>query len=134
MNLILKKPNTFGALASALCMVHCIATPFLFIAHTCAAGGCANTPIWWKGLDYLFLVIAFFAIYRSAKTTSQPLIKYGLWTSWVVLGFALLNEHLNLISLPEFAIYIPTIALVILHLYNHKYCQCKTDNCYNSQH
>ncbi len=116
MNIVLKKPNTFGALASALCMVHCIATPFLFIAHTCAAGGCANTPIWWKGLDYLFLIISFFAVYRSAKTTSQSLIKYGLWTSWAVLCFVLINEHIALITLPEFTIYIPAIALVALHL------------------
>jgi len=134
MNIVLKKPNTFGALASALCMVHCIATPFLFIAHTCATGGCANTPIWWKGLDYLFLVISFFAVYRSAKTTSKSIIKYGLWISWVVLGFVLLNEHIGLIPIPEFAIYIPAIALVALHLYNHKYCQCETNNCCTTKH
>ena len=59
MKLIIKKPDTLGALASSLCIVHCLATPMIFIAHSCAIGGCEAAPSWWKNLDYLFLTISF---------------------------------------------------------------------------
>ena len=129
MKYILPKPDTLGAFASSLCMVHCLATPLLFIAHTCSAGGCASTPIWWKGIDYLFLAISFFAIYRSTRTTSNNFIKPALWISWALLFISILNEQLNWLPLPEAMIYIVAFTLVGLHLYNLKYCQCKTDNC-----
>ena len=133
MNIVLKKPNTFGALASTLCMVHCMATPLLFIAHTCAAGGCADTPLWWRSLDYLFLVVSFIAVYRSANTSSKPAIKIGLWVSWAWLCITLLNETFALLPLPDGMIYVPAIALVVLHLYHQKYCQCQTDQCCTAQ-
>jgi len=56
-------------------------------------------------------------------------VKYALWISWVVLFITILNEKLNWIPLPEVMIYVAAFALVVLHLYNLKYCQCKTDKC-----
>lgn len=75
MKLSLNKPDVFGAFASTLCLLHCIATPLLFIVHSCSIGGCSATPVWWKSIDYLFLVISFFAIYRSTQTTTSTFIK-----------------------------------------------------------
>lgn len=129
MALVLKKPDTFGAFASLLCMIHCIATPFLFITHSCVLGGCEATPIWWRSIDYLFLVISFIAIYYSAKTTSNTFIKCALWISWTALLIVILNEKAHWISLPNYTLYIPAITLTALHIYNLKYCQCKTDKC-----
>jgi|GEM_PF-3179353 len=43
-----------GAMSSGLCLMHCLATPFLFIAKACTATCCADTPSWWQLIDYLF--------------------------------------------------------------------------------
>ena len=47
--------DTIGALASGLCMIHCVATPFFFIASACTASCCNMAPGWWQGFDYFFL-------------------------------------------------------------------------------
>ncbi|MDO6853532.1 MerC domain-containing protein [Cellulophaga lytica] len=129
MKLTLNRPDTFGALASALCLVHCFATPFIFIAHSCAAGGCVTSPVWWRSLDYIFLIISFFAVLKSAKNTSKNFMKPLLWASWFSLFFLIVNEKIQLLSLPETVTYIIAIVLAALHIYNLKYCQCKTNNC-----
>jgi len=124
-----QKPDILGTFASSLCLIHCVATPFIFIAQSCTATCCEAAPIWWKPIDYIFLVISFFAIYWSTKTTTIIWIKPMLWLSWLGLASIILNEKLELIPLAESAIYFPAIALVILHLYNRKYCKCETDKC-----
>ncbi|MDB2606230.1 MerC domain-containing protein [Zobellia sp.] len=124
-----QKSDLLGTFASSLCLVHCIATPFLFIAQAGAASCCDTPPAWWKFMDYFFLAISFFAIYWSTKTTTIKWISPTLWLSWTVLASLILNEKLELFSIPEVVVYIPAIALVILHLYNRKHCKCNTDKC-----
>ncbi|WP_299106773.1 MerC domain-containing protein [uncultured Tenacibaculum sp.] len=129
MKLSLTKPDVFGAFASTLCLLHCIATPLLFIAQSCSIGGCKSTPGWWQSIDYLFIGVSFFAIYRTTQTTTSVFIKPLLWGNWIALCLIVINEKFNQVSLPEYAIYIPALALIILHIYNLNYCQCKTDKC-----
>ena len=129
MLLIKEKSDTLGTAASSLCLIHCIATPFIFIAHAGSIACCDATPVWWKFLDYIFLAISFFAIYWSVKTTTIKWMKSGLWLSWIALLIVILNEKLELIPLAEAVIYIPAFALVILHLYNKKYSKCNTAKC-----
>ncbi len=129
MKIALQKPDTFGALASTLCIIHCVVTPFIFIAHTCAAGGCEAAPVWWKSLDYIFLIVSFFAVERSAKNTSKNFMKPALWVSWFLLFALIINEKLHWLPLPETMLYITAISLAALHIYNLKYCQCKNDKC-----
>lgn len=117
----------FGAAASGLCLIHCLATPFLFIAQACTNSCCEASPTWWSSLDYVFLVISFIAILRSNQTTSNKNIGKALWISWMALAFVVLNERIEWINLPEYAIYLPAIFLIGLHLYNQKYCQCGED-------
>jgi len=127
---ILNKPDTFGTIASALCLIHCLATPLIFITQTCITNdACSATPSWWKNLDYLFLTASFIAIYKTSQTTSNDLIKPALWTSWISLSIIIINEKLNLIYLPKYSIYIVAVTLAVLHLYNLKFCQCTTKNC-----
>ena len=78
MKLILQKPDRLGILASTLCLIHCVASPFLFIAQTCSTTCCKATPIWWKTIDYLFSIISFFAIRRSTQVSLNKSIKLGL--------------------------------------------------------
>lgn len=114
-----------GIIASALCMIHCIATPFLFLARSC----CEASPNWWSSLDFVFLAVSFFAIYQSSKNSSKNWIKYAMWTSWLFLLIIILNEKLKFVSVFESASYFPAMTLVFLHFYNLKYCQCKTETC-----
>lgn len=129
MKLVLKKPDTYGAIASTLCMLHCFATPLLFIAHASSKNHNGMAPTWWRSLDYLFLIISFFAVYRSTKTTTKKMMKSALWISWVALFIVIMNEKLELLHLPEFVTYIIAAILIIVHLYNLNYCQCKNDKC-----
>ncbi len=126
---ILVKSDTLGAIASTLCVVHCLATPFLFVAHTCALGGCKTSPNWWQNLDYVFLIISFIAVIRSVKNTSKKIMKPILWFSWCALTILVMNEKIQLIPLPETITYAAALLLAITHIYNLKYCQCKTDTC-----
>ncbi len=127
LKLILQKPDTLGALTSMLCVIHCLATPFIFLMYTCT--DCEKTPGWWGNLDYFLLLISFLAVTRSVKTTSKNFIKSGLWISWVALFLLILNEKIHFLELPEILTYIAAFSLAALHIYNLKYCQCKTDNC-----
>lgn len=124
-----KKPDELGAIASGLCLIHCVATPFLFIVQSCSIAGCSDTPVWWQIIDYIFLVISFFAVYRSTQTTVSKWIKPALWMSWGLLCFIIINEIIIWFSIPEYGIYIPAVALIVLHLYNRKYCHCNSNKC-----
>lgn len=123
MNLFIQKPDTYGALASSLCLVHCVATPFLLVSLSYAAA-----PAWWAHLDTIFLIISFFAIYRSVQTTSKKMMKYALWLSYAVLFVLILNEKMQWREVPEMVSYLSAFTLTGLHIYNLKYCQCKTAN------
>jgi hypothetical protein len=129
MKLILQKPDNIGVLASTLCMIHCLASPFLFIAQTCSKTCCVATPMWWKWIDYLFIIISFFAIRRSTQLSTNNSIKLGLWLSWIALLVVIINENIGFLYLSETYKYIAAFSLVALHLYNQKYCQCKNDKC-----
>lgn len=120
--------DIIGVVSSSLCLIHCIATPFVFIAQSSSAVCCESSPIWWQSIDYIFLVISFFAVFWSVKHTSKSWMKSALWLSWVALSAAILNEKFELIHLPEISVYIPALALIGLHVYNKKYCQCKDDD------
>ena len=124
-----KKPDSIGVMASGLCLIHCLATPFLFMAKTCAVSCCASAPIWWVLIDYLFLFVSFFAVYWSTLSTSNRLIKFALWLSWFLLSFVLINEQMQWVAIPRYAIHLPAFAFVSLHIYNIKYCQCKETQC-----
>lgn len=118
MNILLKKPDVLGALASSLCLVHCAVAPLLFIM-----------PTWWKQFDYIFLAISLVAVYQSSRTTSSAYVKYGMWLSWTALFVLLMNEKFEGVHLPEILVFLTSISLGALHLYNRKYCNCKTDSC-----
>ena len=121
MKLTIKKPDTLGALASSLCLVHCILTPVLLLSQFSA--------IWWGSLDYVFLGLSLFAVSKSARQSAKPVMKPALWFTWIVLALLLINEKLHGFELPEFLTYISAISLAVLHVYNLKYCQCEGDDC-----
>ena len=121
--------DSIGAIASSLCLIHCVATPFIFIAQTCSATCCESAPTWWTIIDYVFLAISFFAVYWSSNNSSKQWVKYSLWFNWIALCLLIINEKLQLYSIPEGIIYLPAMTLFVLHLYNQKYCRCNNNQC-----
>ena len=129
-----QKFDLLGASASTLCLIHCVITPFLFVAEASVTAHHhhhhGHTPLWWSVIDILFIIISFFAIYFAVKTTSKNWVKYALFACWGFLTFIILNEKLEGFHLAEEWVYIPALTLVGLHLYNRRYCQCEDDeNC-----
>ncbi len=129
MNSIILKPDAIGSLASTLCLIHCISTPFIFITQACTMSCCAESPIWWQSLDYIFIIISFFAIFRSTKTSSNKIIKILLWTVWLIFFISIMNKSIQLLNINNSFIYVIGLLLAALHLYNLKYCQCENETC-----
>ena len=125
---ILKKPDAFGLAVSTLCILHCFLTPFLFVIHSYTDHANSVAPLWWSSLDYLFLIVSFFAVLRATRTSTNATIKKVLWISWILLVISILNEKIEIFHLPETAIYVPASSLILFHWYNLKYCQCKIEN------
>ena len=121
--------DLIGASASTLCTIHCLATPFIFVASACTQSCCATAPTWWIAIDYAFIFISFFAVYRSTKSTSKYWIKPTLWISWIALFSFILIEHNSSLVLSDFFKYFSALSLAGFHIYNLKYCQCKNDEC-----
>jgi len=123
--------DTLGAFASTLCVVHCLATPFIFVAQACASSCCSaeTTPTWWLSMDYIFLVVSFFAVYRSSQSTTTNFMKPALWLSWGALFVTLANEQLGWFSFPDNTKQGAALLLTMVHLYNLFFCQCKKDSC-----
>jgi len=122
------KSDLFGVFASGLCMVHCLATPLLFVVQ--ASATCSDVgPLWWRTLDYLFLGVSFFAIRQSAKTTTAAWMPKAMYTAWIILAFLIFNDSLHALPLPHALIYLPALCLVGLHIYNQRYFSCETEEC-----
>jgi len=127
--------DTLGAFASALCLIHCLATPLLFLAtahggaHDHHAHGAESVPMLWEVLDYFFLIISALAVSYSTRNTSLKWMPALLWSSWGLLTLMILNEKLHLFHIDHIFVLIPALSLVGLHLYNRKYCNCEDETC-----
>ena len=125
------KSDLLGAFASGLCMIHCLATPLIFISKACFAVCCSAAPVWWQSIDYLFVLVSGFAIYHVSKNSNTRWVRIGLYVSWILLLFTVLMSSFFPLALPESFIYIPSLSIVALHLYNYRYCRCADDYCLN---
>ncbi len=122
--------DVVGATASGLCVIHCMMTPLLFLAQSGSIDGCAHLgPEWWSSIDFLFIGVTAIAVYQSGTKTSKVMVKYAMIGTWVILSLLIINEKLNALYLPETLKYAVAFGLIILHLYNLKYCQCSGDTC-----
>jgi len=121
--------DTIGIIAGSLCTIHCMATPFLFIAKACSTACCADAPVWWIMIDYLFLLISFIAIFFINKVLNIKWLKISFWSSWGLLLLAILDHSFAIYFLPRNFIYIPSFLIIVLHFYNVKFCKCQGETC-----
>ena len=123
------RSDDIGASASTLCMIHCLITPLFFAAQATSLSCAEISPLWWKSIDFLFLLVAFFAIYFTSKNTTAPWVPYALFISWFLLSMLVVNNSAHWVSLPHALIYIPALTMALVHLYNKRYCQCLDTTC-----
>jgi len=123
------KTDYFGILASGLCLIHCFATPFIFFVKSCSATCCAETPIWWKLIDYIFLFISLITVRHAVKTSISGVVKLGLGISWTLLMLLIINDSFIIFKLNENLLLIPACSLIAFHFYNIKFCECKKGCC-----
>ena len=121
--------DIIGATASAMCFIHCLVTPFLFVAYSNNVIIENTDPWWWGILDIVFLVISLFAVYWSTYNTSKQFVKYTFWTLWILLALIIINEKWEIAHIAEVFIYLTTSGIFFLHLYNRRYCQCEDAKC-----
>lgn len=122
--------DLIGAIASVLCVIHCLITPFLFAAQSTVSHVCSEiSPFWWKIMDIAFLVITFFAVYFTSRSTTLRWISTALYVLWAVMTVLVINKFFHLVPVPSALVYIPAISLSVLHLYNRKHCACAEDAC-----
>jgi len=129
MKLIINNSDYIGATSSGLCMLHCFATPFIFLSQSAAINISQEITFLWYLLNYMFLLISFIAIYYSVKNSSNFLVKVLLYLFWLLLSALIINEGLSIFPVPELYTYISALSLSSLHIYNLKYCRCDDDEC-----
>lgn len=121
--------DKIGVISSTLCMLHCIMTPFIFLAKACSISCCSDAPVWWQIIDYLFLGISFIAVYYTTKNNRLDWLKISFWITWLVLLITIVNHTLEFIPHNPDLIYIPAFLIIMLHIYNILFHKCENKNC-----
>ena len=130
--IIQSNSDYIGSISSTLCLVHCMATPVLFVIQAGHAD-CSNLgPLWWSSIDYIFLVISALAVFQSARNTSSKLMPSVLFSFWVLLALGVLIHGFFHLAFFEVIKWVGAIGLVVFHLINVKYCRCAGDSCCHS--
>ena len=127
MVLTTKNSDYIGAISGVLCIIHCIITPLLFLIN--AELATKQTLFTLQFIGYVFLIISFFAVYRSALNTTNNIVKVLFFLFWGSLLFLILNESFGVFHVAETFTFISAFSLSALHIYNLNYCQCADENC-----
>ncbi len=129
MKIIINNSDKIGVVSSSLCMLHCFATPFLFLSQSSLIFLSLDFTLPWLLINYVFLFISFIAIFFSVKNSSNKIIRVLLYLFWFLLSGLIINESLGILSIPETATYLSASSLICLHIYNLNYCRCDNEDC-----
>lgn len=122
--------DKMGIISSALCLLHCVITPILFISQPNILNTFLEYPeLWWRLASLLIIPISLYAVYRSNKITTNRSLGAIMWLCCIILLATIINEAFEIFSLEEYFSYGASITLGFLHVYNLKYCTCKDDDC-----
>lgn len=109
------KSDIVGIIASSICVVHCILTPFIVVLFPFIIK--EN----YEALNYLFLVIGFISMILSVKSTKLNLVKYLLIYFWIQLCLSVILEEKSVIF--SLLMYFSAFGLIVSHILNIKYCK-----------
>ena len=129
MKLSIKYSDKVGAASNILCLLHCFATPFIFLSQTQTAHIGHDVPFAWQIINYFFITISGIAVYSSVKNSSNYIVKVFMVLFWLILSFLIISEGIELLHLPELLTYLSASFLSLLHIYNLKYCTCNEEEC-----
>ncbi|MCY4216257.1 MAG: MerC domain-containing protein [Flavobacteriaceae bacterium] len=124
-----KRSDVLGVLSSSFCLIHCLITPFIFIAQVEMQSYFDGWPFWWTMMSFIFITLSFLAVYFSTKNTSKKNIRPFFWTFWGILSIVTINEEIEWYHIPEVFSYAAAGALILTHFYSLKYCRCKDPTC-----
>ena len=118
----IKNPDLIGILASSLCLIHCVITPFLFLSNFLivieTSGGKQEVLHLWKVLEFGFLILSIWAIYRVTRQKKTLWISYAMYTAWMFLALSVLLELADVHFFQDNPKYIAAAVLIIVHLYH----------------
>ncbi len=120
-----KKPDELGMLSSALCIVHCLATPVLLTILPVSVATQSGQN-WWVWLDIFFLLISSLAVFRAVQRSPKTWLRVSMVVSWLMLCFFIINERFGSIEFPFDIVYFPALTLIFLHLVNRRHCSHKS--------
>lgn len=104
------KADIIGIFSAVLCLMHCLLTPFMVLFFH------EHQHTHWLRLDYVFLIVGFFAVYHAVKHGVSTKIKTALWGSLAVLSISIiLHEHIHWTT---YIAYLASFTLIITHLIN----------------
>lgn len=119
----LKNPDLLGVVASSLCLIHCVLTPFLFLSSVLIVispdGNEGEIPLIWNAVEIVFLILSFWSVRQATRQNSHPWIGFGLYMSWLILATTVLFEWIDVHFLGDSLKYVAVVVLIILHLYNN---------------
>lgn len=112
-----------GITSAVICAVHCLVIPAIFLIKfslSDSAGLGSGTvklgtglPGWWETLDYLFLLVGFYAVYHASTHAPAKGIKVSLWFFWFCLAIGVVFEQQL-----HWMAYIASAGLVLTHFVN----------------
>ena len=82
MNLKSISSDHIGVFTTVTCMLHCLATPLLFITQAQASTISQEVPFFWQSLNYLFIIISLAAITRSIQNSTNLYVKIVFISAW----------------------------------------------------
>ncbi|WP_236974613.1 MerC domain-containing protein [Membranihabitans maritimus] len=119
--LISKNSDILGASSSALCILHCLISPLIFVLAPIVDSGHSNHLHisgggFWGFLDLIFLILGLIAVqFTSVRNT---IIKKILWGAWLILALGLGMDKMGEV-LGHFLMYTGSAGLVVTHIINY---------------
>jgi hypothetical protein len=118
---LISKADILGALASGLCLIHCLAVPVLVVLQKATH---EMAHMHW--LDGPFVILSLIAVYFASKNAHTPWVAKSMWVAWVAFAVGIIFEHYStfffVLSLSASAF------LVYLHIFNYhtnRHCAIK---------
>ncbi len=107
-------PDQIGVLSSLLCLLHCLATPFLLV------GLAQTTHLHLFGLEFVFLAVSFWAMVQALKASRTKLMSFAFIISYLLLIVGFLLAHYEVFF--PYLMHVASLLLVALHYFNLKTC------------
>jgi hypothetical protein len=111
------KPRFYDLLgigSSVVCLIHCALLPLIVVGNAFL-----HKIIDVEGLEYLFLVLSFFAVMLTAKNTNIRTIRFLLWIVFSMFSLSIIfSDYYGPL---EYVSWFCSAALAVLHIANMRY-------------